>query len=443
MKQIVNKAYEPLFKSTARYFILMGGRGAGRSTVASQYANARLVAPEYFRCAIMRYVLGDIRNSIYREITDRADENGITEALSINDSLMAIEYGVNTINAVGFKKSSGDQKAKLKSLANYNCVIIEEADEIPEADFTQLDDSLRTLKGNIKIILLLNPPPKSHWIIKRWFDLDASGVKDFYIPKLKLEFTDTVLIHSSYKDNEVNISKQSVLNYESYKETKPSHYWNMIEGLVPEVVKGKIYDGWQMIDKLPFEARLECFGVDFGYSNDPTAIVAIYYHNGGYIIDEVMYEKELSNAQIAAIITNQGEKALTIADSAEPKSIDEIRSLGVTILPAKKGPGSINQGIQYVKSKKISVTRRSRNIITEYENYAWLETKDGDTLNEPKPGYDHAMDALRYAFGSIKNPDQLAAHQSTPSSIRPHSNRVINSPAHQSVPSFGYGRGRI
>ena len=120
LKQIVNKEYGELFKAAGRYHyvILMGGRGAGRSTVASQFANARLVSPEYFRCAIMRLVLGDIRNSIYREITDRAEENGIKGNLDINDTQMVIKYGANSINAVGFKKSSGDQKAKLKSLAN-------------------------------------------------------------------------------------------------------------------------------------------------------------------------------------------------------------------------------------------------------------------------------------------------------------------------------------
>ena len=170
MQQRVNEIYKPLFEQKVRYFILMGGRGRGGSTVASQYANAKLLAPEYFRCAIMRYILGDIRNSIYREIIDRADENGITDQLHVTDNQMIIEHGANSINAVGFRKSSGDQKSKLKSLASYNCVIIEEADEIPEEDFMQLDDSLRTVKGDIQIILILNTPAKNHWIIKLWLD---------------------------------------------------------------------------------------------------------------------------------------------------------------------------------------------------------------------------------------------------------------------------------
>lgn len=380
----------------------MGGRGAGRSTVASQYANAKLVAPEYFRCAIMRYVLGDIRNSIFREITDRATENGAKDALQINDSLMTITYGANTINAVGFKKSSGEQKAKLKSLANYNCVIIEEADEVGEADFMQLDDSLRTVKGDILIILLLNPPPKNHWIINKWFDLDkAEEVEDFYIPRLKKEVKDVEFIRSSYEDNIKNIDDATAERYRDYLRTKPKHFYNMIKGYVPETVKGKIYSNWAEIDRIPHEARLERYGLDFGYSNDPTAIVAIYYYNGGYIFDEITYRKGLSNKQISDLFINLPQ-ALIIADSAEPKSIDELKSYGLNVLPANKGAGSVNQGIQYVQDQKCSFTSRSTNIKTEYENYAWYEDKDGNVLNEPKDIYNHAMDALRYGLESFK-----------------------------------------
>lgn len=437
MEQAVNNKYAEVFTTDRRYIILMGGRGAGRSTFASQFAIACLKAKEYFRCAIMRLVLGDIRNSIYREITDRAEENGILESLHVNDSMMTIENGMNSINAVGFKKSSGEQKAKLKSLANYNTIIIEEADEISEQDFMQLDDSLRTLKGNIKIILLLNPPPKSHWIIKRWFNLLDSGIKDFYIPELKEGITDVLFIRTSYKDNIQNIAPESVVIYEGYKTTKPDHFHNMVQGLVPEVVRGKIYTNWRIIDDVPFEARLERIGVDFGYSNDPTAIVAVYYCDGGYIVDEIAYETELVNQDIASHITTQNAKVITIADSAEPKSIEEIRRLGVQIRPATKGPGSLNQGIQFVQSKKVSITSRSKNIIMEYENYAWDEDKEGNGLNEPKDIYNHAMDAIRYALTSIRNPDQMTAQQYRPTYLNPTAPTKVIHQAVQYRPSYG------
>ncbi len=401
MNQQVNEAYKPLFELNERYFILMGGRGGGRSTVASQYVNARLVAPEYFRCAIMRYILGDIRNSIYREITDRAEENEIDEQLMINDSLMKLEYGDNSINAVGFRKSSSDQKSKLKSLASYNCVIIEEADEIPEEDFMQLDDSLRTVKGDIKIILLLNPPAKTHWIIQRWMKLLDSEQKGFYDYQLKDDVNDTVLIKSDYRDNILNIAEQSVSQYEAYRVTKPNHYWNMVRGLVPETVVGKIYSNWQIVDSVPHEARLERYGLDFGYSIDPSAIVALYYYNGGYILDEIAYLKELSNKRLADVLLNVPQ-ALVIADSAEPKSIDEIKLYGVNIIPAVKGKDSVKQGIQFVQDQKISVTRRSKNLLKEYENYAWDTDKDGNTINEPIGILNHCMDAIRYGFDGLR-----------------------------------------
>lgn len=403
MKQAVNEVYKPFFQSKARYYILMGGRGAGRSTFASQLANALLVAEGYFRCAIMRYILGDIRNSIYREITDRAEENGILEQLRVNESTMTISYGSNSINAVGFKKSSGDQKAKLKSLANYNYVIIEEADEIPEEDFMQLDDTLRTMKGDIKIVLLLNPPAKSHWIIKRWFDLlPVKGLKDFYIPQLKAEHKDVCFIWTSYLDNMANLAPASVENYERYRLTKPAHYWNMIRGLVPETVRGRIYTGWIVVDEVPKTARLVRHWLDFGYSNHETSIGDVYKGDGGYYLDEQVYLKGLSNRDIADHLEKLG-KALTIADSAEPKSIDEIKGYGINIVGAEKGSDSVRHGIQLVQDQKIYITRRSVKTLFEYENYAWKEDKEGNGLNEPKAGQkDHSMDGIRYVIEDLE-----------------------------------------
>lgn len=406
----VNKVYKPLFVNKTRYSILMGGRGGGRSTVASQYALTYLRSNDYFRCAIMRYILGDIRNSIYREIIDRAEENNIIDDLHIEDNTMTIEHGQNSINAVGFKKSSGDQKSKLKSLASYNCVIIEEADEIPEEDFMQLDDSLRTIKGDIKIILLLNPPAKTHWIIQRWMNLIPSEQAGFYDFELKKEIQDTTLIKSSYLDNKANIAPQSIIQYEAYRHTKPTHYWNMVRGYVPETVVGKIYNNWLIIDEIPHEARLVRRGQDYGYSIDPSVIVDLYYYNGGYIIDERFYQKGASNRSLAEFKLALNEpNTLTIADGAEPKSIDEERSYGVNILASQKGPGSVNQGIQFVQDQKISITRRSRKTIKAYDNYAWKKDKDGNILNVPDDRiheWSNPMDAVRYGFESI-NPGNI------------------------------------
>jgi phage terminase large subunit len=177
-------------------------------------------------------------------------------------------------------------------------------------------------------------------------------------------------------------------------------------------VETRIYTGWKIIDEIPHEARLERYGLDFGYTNDPTAILAIYYYNGGYIWDEIIYQKGLSNKMIADILLSEP-KALVIADSAEPKSIAEIKSYGIAITPANKGPGSVLQGIQKVQQEQISVTKRSVNIIKEYRNYVWITDRDGKILNEPLDIYNHSMDGGRYAMESLK-PKKTATSPSGP-----------------------------
>jgi len=201
----------------------------------------------------------------------------------------------------------------------------------------------------------------------------------------------------TYKDNEA-LSPEIVASIEQRKNRKG--WWQVYgEGQLGEV-EGKIYKDWQIIDEIPHEARLERRGLDFGYTNDPTAIVDIYYYNGGYILDEVCYQKGMSNKQIADVIKDQ-DQVMVIADSAEPKSIDEIRLYGINMMPAVKGAGSISQGIQFVQQQRISVTKRSDNIIKEYRNYLWATDKQGKILNEPESGLDHALDAVRYAFTSL------------------------------------------
>ena len=156
---------------------------------------------------------------------------------------------------------------------------------------------------------------------------------------------------------------------------------------------------WQIIDEVPHEARLERYGLDFGYSNDPTASDAIYRWNGAYIVDQVIHQVGLSNKQIADIYINMA-RALVVADSAEPKSIDEIKSYGINILASTKGKGSVLQGIQYVQDQRIYVTKRSTETLKEYRNYFWITDKDGKNVNEPSPIWNHHMDDVRYGIVS-------------------------------------------
>lgn len=404
----VHESHAPLWeRNNWRYAVIMGGRGNGRSGSASRFIISSLLGKDYVRGALMRAVHSDIRTSSWLELNDRLSEQGIVNSFQITDNDMHIERGRNSFHAHGFRASSGSLTARLKSLAGYNMVWIEEAEEIGEKEFMTLDDSLRTVKGNIRIILTLNPPAKDHWIIRRWFDLeparvDGFAVDGFYKPRLKNDASDVIYLPGTYRENLPNLDKATVTRYEAYRDSKPAYYWQMIEGLVPEVVRGRIYSGWKITDQIPHNARLVRFGIDFGWSPDPVCAVAVYYYDGGYIIDEVVYGTEISNKLLAEKILSYGQKALTIADSAEPKSIEEIASYGVQIVGAEKGHDSVSYGIKVVSDMRISVTRRSKNVWQSYENYSWAEDKEGNSKGYPNHYLSDPMDAVRYALTSIK-----------------------------------------
>lgn len=201
----------------------------------------------------------------------------------------------------------------------------------------------------------------------------------------------------TYKDNEA-LDQAVIDRIEARRHRKG--WWRVYgEGQLGEI-EGKIYSNWQIIDEIPHEARLERYGLDFGYTNDPTAIVAVYYYNGGYIVDEIAYKTGLSNKDIADLLINQP-KALVIADSAEPKSIDELASYGLTVSGAVKGKDSVKYNIEVVQEQQMSVTRRSANVIREYRNFLWMVDRDGKSLNMPEGEYKHSMDAIAYAMVSI------------------------------------------
>lgn len=235
-----------------------------------------------------------------------------------------------------------------------------------------------------------------------WLDWNPSS-EFWYYDKIK-GVVDHDFLTLTYLDCLEVLDPRIVESIESKKINK--NWWQVYGlGQLGEV-EGRIYTGWKIIDEVPHEARLERRGLDFGYSNDPSALVDIYKYNDGYIIDEQIYQKGLSNKQIADIINNLEQKTLVIADSAEPKSIDELKMYGVSAMPVKKGRDSVNQGIQHVQEQRISVTSRSVNTIKEYRNYFWMVDKDGRILNKPQDIWNHSMDAIRYALSTLRVPYQ-------------------------------------
>jgi phage terminase large subunit len=271
---------------------------------------------------------------------------------------------------------SADQPDKVRG-PRRDRLFINEANNIDYNSFDQLE--VRT-----KDFIFLDWNPTNEF----WFYTEIKDKRDDY------DF-----ITLTYKDNEA-LDEQIVKSIEQRKENK--NWWQVYGlGQLGEYDE-KIYTGWQIIDDIPFEARLEKRGVDFGYSLDPTVIENVYYYNGGYIIDEVCYQKSLSNKSIADILSAGGNSnVLVLADSAEPKSIDEIKSYGVNIVGASKGPGSVMHGIQAVQSQKISITKRSVKTINAYRNYCWTKDKNNNIIQVPNDTvheWSNPMDAIRYAF---------------------------------------------
>lgn len=272
---------------------------------------------------------------------------------------------------------SVDQPGKVRG-PRRDVLFINEANNISYETYTQLE--VRTKK----IIWLDWNPVSDFW----WY----SEV----VPHANYDF-----ITLTYKDNE-SLSPEIVKAIEARKYNK--NWWKVYgEGQLGEY-EGMVYKGWTQLDDVPEDARLKRKGLDFGYTNDPTALIDVYVWNNSFIWDELLYRKGMSNKDISDVI-RMGVDALVVADSSEPKSIAEISSYGVSIIPSQKGQGSVLQGIQYVQDQTIYVTKRSVNIWKEYRNYLWMTDKDGKTINEPQDFMNHALDAGRYAMESLRPQD--------------------------------------
>lgn len=245
-------------------------------------------------------------------------------------------------------------------------------------------EAFNQLEVRTKESVFLDWNPSSEF----WFYTDVLGQRD-----------DVEHIILTYKDNE-GLSTEIIQSIEARKNNKA--WWQVYGmGQLGEV-DTRIFTGWNIIDEVPPEARLDRRGLDFGYTNDPSVIIDVYYHNGGYIWDEQLYRKGMQNKQIADVLLNLPRPStLVIADSAEPKSIDELKMYGVPVLPTTKGPGSVTQRIQLVQGLPVSVTKRSTNTIREYRNWLWKVDKDGRALNTPEDINNHAMDAGTYAMQSL------------------------------------------
>lgn len=380
--------YKRLFDKDWRESAIYGGRYSLKSHTVARYLLIRARMAKT-RVACFREFQNSIAESSHQLLKDLIDRYELKDFEVTNNSI------INKINGSDFIfKGLANNEQSIKSIEGIDIAWVEEAQTITKDSIDILTPTVR--KPGSQIIYTYN----------RIFEDDPIH------QRLVIEGRPNTLVLNINYDIAIKYGwiPDVILNeIEDDKKSRPALYKHKWLG-EPNSLEVRIYRDWNVIDEIPHEARLERIGVDFGYTNDPTAIIGIYYHNGAYLFDEICYKKGMSNKEISDTLKNLENQKLIIADSAEPKSIDELRSYGHNCMPAEKGQGSIVWGIQIVQDQRISVTKRSVNLIKEYRNYRWMTDRNGVIINTPEGGNDHAMDALRYGLSTLakaRNVDRI------------------------------------
>lgn len=410
--------YLPLYQHPAPVVDLWGGRGRGGSHEATLYALYRFTRPDYCRIAFVRKILNDVRHSLWQDFKDRIEEcNVSSDDYRMADHAMEATYlpTGNQVRCFGVK-AEGGRTAKLKSLAGYNLVIIEECDELSEDENNQLDDSLRTKKGDIPpmVIRVFNPPGRGHWLWKN-YNLVESHVPGYWKAEMKANIN-MLSVFGTYHSNRKNLDPGKVEKWESYKHTNPEYFYTIIEGLISEGQRGRVFSGWRPITNDEFIAidAKSVFGLDFGFSESPMGLVEIKMVKnrlyGRQHIYKPMTLKELAFEMCRLGITGSDK---IIADSADPISINKLRTgwkdlteeelekypqakKGFHILGAIKGPGSITFGINVLKDLEIFIVDTSDDYWNEYREYKWALDKDKNPTDMPEDKSNHLIDPTRY-----------------------------------------------
>lgn len=392
ISEAVGGGYSDFWKFRGRYRIVKGSRASKKSRTAALWFIYNLRRYPLANLLVVRKTYSSLERSCFTELKWAAERLGVSGEFIFKTSPLEITRK-KTGQKIIFKGL--DDPMKLTSITVGNGVLCwlwcEEAFEISdEGDFDMIDELIRGRmpRGYFKqITLTLNPWNENHWIKKRFFDVDDD---------------DILAITTTYKTNEF-LDVADIKMFEKMRLERPERY--RVAGLGEwGAVSGLIFPNFEIRDYDPEVISLRgryIFGLDFGYTNDPTALfcgIFVREEESIYVFDEV-YEKGLTNDRIAKIIKMKGfEKERIVADCAEPKSIDELRNLGIKkIIPSQKGNGSILHGIDYIQRNRIIILPCCKNFIAEIGNYVWEVEADGSCTNRPRGKDDHLMDAMRYA----------------------------------------------
>jgi len=410
-----SKYYIPFINSDHRYCVLYGGRSSGKSYMACLKTVIRMKTDKYFKGVVLRKVFADVKDSVFEQIWAIIEQYGWEDEFHYTKSPLQITHNLsgNILLARGL-----DRPAKLKSITNPNYVHIEEADEIGFEDFIKSDTSIRHPDPNVvqQVVLSFNPESEEGWINDYFFPPKHSYEKDdgshTYIKSI---VPNTLLLHTTFEHNDFCSPGNIDVIKRLERLGKESNYYRVyVLGLWGNALKGLVFEDVNYCDVFPDIEHCKRFGygLDFGFTNDPTAIIKCALAHGELWFEEMTYKTGLVNRGADKSICNELRKHnvgnhLIIADSAEPKSIAEINQEGYKLKGVKKGKDSIEAGIALMKQYKINIVGASPNLRKETKSYKYQEAKPGMQLeftNKPIDAWNHAIDAARYwTWESMKN----------------------------------------
>ena len=393
----VDKKYAPITDTDSRYFIVTGGRGSGKSFSI----NLLLVLLTYeagHTILFTRFTLASAYISIIPEFLDKIETLNIQEDFHITKDEIINKRSGSKIIFKGIKTSSGDQTANLKSLTNVSTWVMDEAEELVDENiFDKIDLSVRNLKQQNRVIMILNPVTKEHWIYNRFFQ-DKGVMEGSNTTK-----ENTTYIHTTYLDNLDNLSESYLNQIENIKKRRPDKYKHQMLGGWLAKAEGVIFTNWKIgqFKKI----GVSVYGQDYGFAADSSTLVETNIDSNNKIIylKECFYLKGLTTSQIAMLNLKHAKSDLIVGDSAEPRLLSEIKSKGCNVVKAIKGQGSITYGISLLQDYDLVVDESSINLIKELNNYSWLEKKS----KTPQDNWNHLIDAIRYAVSyQLQNPNR-------------------------------------
>jgi len=391
----IQSKYEVLTQAESRYFIVTGGRASGKSFNIS----VLLLLLTFERDHVVlftRYTLTSASISIIPEFLEKIELLGLEEYFYITKDEIINKGTGSKIIFKGIKTSSGDQTASLKSIQGVTTWVLEEAEElVDEKKFDTIDFSIRAKKRQNRIILILNPTTKEHFIYKRFFE--DKGVQE----GSNITKGDTTYIHSTYLDNLSNLNESFIRQVEVMKQRRPEKYKHQILGGWLDKAEGVIFSNWEIGEFR--KVGQSVFGQDYGFSNDPTTLIEtnIDKSNKRIYLKECFYLPRLTTSEISRLNKQYAGDSLIVGDSAEPRLITELRR-ECNIKESVKGQGSVTYGISLMQDYDLIIEPNSTNLIKELNNYSWLERKS----NTPIDDHNHLIDAARYAISyQLKNPN--------------------------------------